>query len=109
MHWVYLLLSGFFEVAFTSALVRAQRASTGGEAAMWYGAFGVALAFGMGFFILASRMIPMGTAYAIFAGLGAVGTLLMGIFVFQESAGFWRLFFLSTLIISIIGIELVGN
>lgn len=109
MHWVYLILSGLFEVAFTSALVRAQQAETSHAATLWYGAFGVALAFGMGFFILASRMIPMGTAYAIFAGLGAAGTLLVGIFVFQESAGFWRLFFLSTLIISIIGIELVGN
>lgn len=107
MHWVYLLLAGLFEVAFTSALVRAQHAATTNAAALWYGAFGVALAFGMGFFILASRTIPMGTAYAIFAGLGAAGTLMMGIFVFQESASFWRLFFLSTLIISIVGLELV--
>jgi len=108
MHWIFLILAGCFEVGFTSALARAMQ-TTGKTSLFWYSMFGVALAFGMGFFILAARHIPMGTAYAIFAGLGAVGTLLVGVFVFQEPAGFWRLFFLSTLILSIIGLEALGG
>lgn len=108
MHWVFLIFAGLFEVAFTSALARALQTS-GKTSAFWYGMFGVALAFGMGFFILAARHIPMGTAYAIFAGLGAAGTLLVGVLVFHEPAGFWRLFFLSTLILSIIGLEALGS
>lgn len=108
MHWLFLILAGCFEVGFTSALARALQ-TTGKTSAFWFGMFGVALAFGMGFFILAARHIPMGTAYAIFAGVGAAGTMLVGVFFFQEPAGFWRLFFLTTLILSVVGLELAGG
>ena len=57
---------------------------------------------------LASRTIPIGTAYPVWTGIGAVGTVLIGIFVFNEAAGFWRLFFISTLIISIVGLKILS-
>ncbi|MBO9573030.1 MAG: QacE family quaternary ammonium compound efflux SMR transporter, partial [Chitinophagaceae bacterium] len=52
---------------------------------------------------------PIGTAYAVWTGIGAVGTALIGILIFKDPAGFWRVFFLSTLIMSIIGLKAVSH
>jgi quaternary ammonium compound-resistance protein SugE len=52
--------------------------------------------------------LPIGTAYAVWTGIGAVGTALLGIIVFKEPATFARIFFLSTLILSIIGLKAVS-
>lgn len=108
LHWLYLILAGFFEVGFTSSLVKADQ-STGTTVYLWYGAFAVSLFLSMFFLIVASKQIPMSISYAVFAGVGAVGTALMGIFVFNESASFWKLFFIFTLIISIVGLNLVSE
>jgi quaternary ammonium compound-resistance protein SugE len=56
-----------------------------------------------------TKELPIGNAYAVWTGIGAVGTVLMGIFVFKEPADFWRLFFISTLIASIVGLKLSAN
>jgi quaternary ammonium compound-resistance protein SugE len=53
--------------------------------------------------------LPIGTAYAVWTGIGAVGTALIGIMVFKEPTTFLRLFFLTTLIISIVGLKAVSN
>ena len=53
----------------------------------------------------ATQTIPLGTAYPVWTGIGAVGAVSIGIFVFREPATFWRLFFLTTLIGSIIGLK----
>jgi quaternary ammonium compound-resistance protein SugE len=58
---------------------------------------------------VASKTIPIGTAYAVWTGIGAAGTVIAGIFLFHEPAHFWRLFFLSTLIFSIIGLKFVSS
>lgn len=108
MNWVFLILAGLFEVGFTSCLVKAEN-SDGTTAVLWFVGFLVSLFFSMLFLIIASKTIPMGTAYAVFAGVGAVGTALMGIFVFGEGASFWRIFFIITLILSIIGLNLVSE
>jgi quaternary ammonium compound-resistance protein SugE len=55
----------------------------------------------------ASKTLPIGTAYAVWTGIGAVGTVLVGIFYFNEPTTFWRIFFLSTLILSIVGLKFV--
>ena len=55
-----------------------------------------------------TQRLPIGTAYAIWTGIGAVGTVLLGIFYFQEPATFWKIFFITTLIISIIGLKVVS-
>jgi quaternary ammonium compound-resistance protein SugE len=57
----------------------------------------------------ATQTLPIGTAYAVWTGVGAVGTVLMGILVFKEPTDFWRLFFIVTLIGSIIGLKVVSN
>ena len=56
----------------------------------------------------AVQTLPLGTAYAIWTGIGAVGTVLIGIFVFKEPATPIRLFFLFTLIVSLIGLKIVS-
>ena len=55
----------------------------------------------------ATLTLPMGTAYAVWTGIGATGIVLVGILFFKEPSDFWRVFFLATLIISIIGLKLV--
>ena len=59
--------------------------------------------------IKATQTLPIGTAYAVWTGIGAVGTALLGILVFKEPADFWRLFFIVTLIISIAGLKFVSH
>lgn len=53
----------------------------------------------------ATQTIPLGTAYPVWTGIGAVGAVIIGIFVFREPATFWRLFFPTTLVGSIIGLK----
>ena len=55
----------------------------------------------------ATKTLPIGTAYPVWTGIGAVGTVLVGIFVFHEPATLWRLFFITTLIASIVGLKAV--
>jgi quaternary ammonium compound-resistance protein SugE len=63
----------------------------------------------MGLLMKAIESLPIATAYAVWTGIGAVGTVLLGILVFKEPATFWRLFFISTLIGSIIGLKMVSH
>ncbi len=76
---------------------------------MWYGAFAVCLVASMALLIKATQTLPLGTAYAVWTGIGAVGTVLIGIFVFKEPANFWRIFFIFTLISSIVGLKFVSH
>jgi quaternary ammonium compound-resistance protein SugE len=63
------------------------------------------------FFLFAKAMktIPIGTAYAIFTGIGAAGTVIVGILWFQEEVSFGKLFFLCVLLFGIIGLKLVDD
>ena len=69
---------------------------------------GVSMFFIAVFLAKATQTIPIGIAYPVWTGIGAVGAVLLGIFVFHEPATFWRVFFLSTLILSIIGLKAVS-
>ncbi len=62
----------------------------------------------MGLLAKVTQSLPIGTAYAVWTGVGAVGTVLVGIFVFHEPATFWRLFFIFTLIASLVGLKTVS-
>lgn len=108
IYWFYLIVAGLFEVGFTSCLVKAEQ-NEGWVMYSWYGGFLISLTLSMFFLIVAAKHIPMGTSYAVFAGVGAVGTALMGIFVFDEPAGFWRLFFIFVLVAAIVGLNLVTD
>lgn len=108
MNWIILIIGGLFEVAFASCLGKA-KTTTGNEMYFWYAGFAVTLTISMLLLIKATQTLPIGTAYAVWTGIGAVGTVLMGIFVFKEPATFMRLFFITTLIGSIIGLKFVSN
>jgi len=108
MNWFILIIAGLFEVAFAFCLGKAKTAINK-DLYLWYGGFLIALVISMTLLIKASQNLPIGTAYAVWTGIGAVGTVLLGILVFKDPANFWRLFFISTLIASIIGLKAVSH
>ncbi|OBQ55792.1 multidrug efflux SMR transporter [Tamlana sp. s12] len=108
MNWILLIIAGLFEVAFAACLGKAKTAS-GAETTYWYLGFLLCLCISMYLLVKVTQELPIGTAYAVWTGIGAVGTVLVGIFVFKEPATFWRLFFITTLIASIVGLKFVSN
>ncbi|MER3375259.1 MAG: multidrug efflux SMR transporter [Allomuricauda sp.] len=108
MNWIVLIIAGLFEVAFAFCLGKAKE-TTGTEMYLWYAGFLVTLTLSMALLIKATQTLPIGTAYAVWTGIGAVGTVLVGIFAFNEPTTFLRLFFLTTLVISIVGLKIVTH
>ena len=108
MNWILLIIAGLFEVAFAACLGKAKE-TTGNVAVLWYAGFLVCLTFSMILLVKVTKELPIGTAYAVWTGIGAVGSVLVGIFVFKEPATFWRVFFLSTLILSLVGLKFVSK
>lgn len=108
MNWILIIIAGLFEVGFASCLGKAKE-TTGMESFWWYTGFVVSLTISMVLLVKATQTLPIGTAYAVWTGIGAVGTVLVGIFVFDEPTDFWRLFFLVTLIASLIGLKIVSH
>jgi quaternary ammonium compound-resistance protein SugE len=108
MKWIILVVAGLFEVAFAYCLGKAKE-TTGTEMYVWYTGFIITLGLSMGLLIKATQTLPIGTAYAVWTGIGAVGTVLVGILVFKEPATFLRLLFMTTLIGSIVGLKVVSN
>ena len=107
MNWIILLLAGLFEVSLTFCLGKT-RAASGLAFYLWGGGFLASTVLSMTLLAKAVQTLPLGTAYAIWTGIGAVGTVLIGIFVFKEPATPIRLFFLFTLIASLIGLKIVS-
>lgn len=108
MNWILLVLGGLFEVAFTFCIGKAKETS-GTEMYLWYLGFLLSVSISMGLLIKASQTLPLGTAYAVWSGIGAVGSVAMGILIFKEPTDFWRMFFVFTLISSIIGLKMVSS
>ncbi len=108
MNWILLIIAGLFEVGFASCLGKAKETS-GAESAWWLAGFLLSLTMSMILLYKASLTIPIGTAYAVWTGIGAVGTVIMGIAFFKEPADFWRMLFITTLIISIIGLKISSH
>jgi len=108
MNWIILIIAGFFEVGFTYCLGNA-RSAEGKFSLMWMSGFFICLSISMYLLYKATQVIPLGTAYAVWTGIGAVGTVVIGIIFFREPAEFWRLFFITTLICSLIGLKVVSN
>ena len=107
MNWIYLIIAGLFEVGFATCLGKAKETS-GSIASWWMLGFFVCLSISMSLLYKATQTLPIGTAYAVWTGIGACGTVLVGIFLFKEPVHFWRLFFLFTLIASIVGLKFVS-
>lgn len=108
MNWLILIIAGLCEVGFATCLGYAQKAS-GTVAAAWYGGFLVFLTVSMFLLIKATQTIPLGTGYAVWTGIGAVGTVLVSIVFFKESITFWKMFFIITLVGSVVGLKAVSQ
>ena len=106
MNWIILITAGLMEVAFTFCLGKTKTAE-GVELIWWWSGFVVALILSMFLMAKAAQTIPLGTVYPVWTGIGAVGAVLIGIFFFNEPATFWRIFFIITLILSIIGLKVL--
>ncbi len=102
--WVYLLIAGLFEIAWAVGLKYTQ-----GWTRLWPSVFtlgGMIVSFV--FLAQAIRSIPLGTAYAVWTGIGAVGTAGLGIILFAESASPARLACITLIVVGIIGLKLAG-
>lgn len=108
MNWIILVIAGLFEVAFASCLGKVKETS-GSEMYWWFVGFLVSLTISMTLLIKATETLPIGTAYAVWTGIGAVGTAIIGILVFKDPASFWRIFFITTLIGSVVGLKFVSH
>jgi quaternary ammonium compound-resistance protein SugE len=108
MAWLILVLAGLFEVGFTTCLTKAKETS-GTAYFLWLLGFIVSVTLSMWLLYKATQTLPMGTAYAVWTGIGAAGTAIIGILFFKEPATLWRIFFITTLIGSIIGLKYVSN
>jgi quaternary ammonium compound-resistance protein SugE len=104
MAWLFLILGVCFEVGFTTCL----RFVDGFRNVPWTLGFLASVTLSMGLLELASRTIPMGTAYAIWGGIGALGTVIVGIWFFAEPAGTVRMLLLLGLIGCIVGLRVVA-
>ena len=101
MNWIILIVAGFFESGFAFCLGKMK------EVSGWGAGFLVSLGLSMTLLAKAVQTLPIGTAYPVWTGIGAVGTVVLGIVFFHEPASFLRLFFITTLIASIIGLKMV--
>ena len=104
MAWFWLILGGAFEVGFTTSL----RFVDGFRNLPWTLAFLASVAVSMGLLELAARSIPMGTAYAVWGGIGAVGTVLVGILWFHEPAGTMRVLLILAIVAAIAGLRVTA-
>ena len=98
MAWILLIIAGLFEIGWP----------LGFKYFIWFIGLSI-LSMGLsGYFLyLAQKSIPIGTAYVIWTGIGAIGTVLLGILFFHDSANIFRLLFLSLILIGIVGLKLV--
>ena len=104
MAWVLLLLAGLFEVAWAVGL----KYTDGFTRLLPSAATIAAMVISVGLLALAVKTLPLSTAYAIWTGIGAVGAVILGIVLFQESASPARLACLALIIVGIIGLKIVS-
>lgn len=104
MHWAILFLAGLFEMCWAVGL----KLSHGFSHLGWSAFTAVTMALSVFLLSQAMRGLPLGTAYAVWTGIGAVGTALVGIFIFKEPAGAWRMLSLFCIIAGIIGLKLTN-
>lgn len=104
MPWLWLIVGGLFEVGFTTSL----RFVDGFRNLPWTLAFLGSVAASMSLLEVASRAIPMGTAYAVWGGIGAVGTVVVGILWFHEPAGMIRVLLVLAIVAAIAALRLTA-
>ena len=104
MAWVWLIIGGLFEVGFTTSL----RYVEGFRNIPWTIAFLVSVTLSMALLEYAARTIPMGTAYAVWAGIGAIGTVLVGMAWYGEPTTTIRMLLILGIVACIAGLKLTA-
>ena len=101
MAWVYLIIAGFFEIGLALGLKYSE-----GFSRLWP-TVGMAVSGGISFYLLsiAMRSLPVGTAYAVWTGIGAAGTVILGILFLKESSDFIRLLSITLIIVGVVGLR----
>lgn len=105
MGWIYLLLGGVFEIGWPLGMKLAQAT---GHRFLFLSVSVISMALSGYFLYMGQKTIPIGTAYVVWTGIGAVGTLLIGIFFFHDSAGVLRILSALLIITGIIGLKLAS-
>lgn len=104
MNWIALVLAGLFEIGWPVGLKMSQQ--TDGSKFWWITLSIVSLVVSGALLFYAQKTIPIGTAYAVWTGLGAVGTLIIGIVFFGDSASVFRLVSAALIVIGIVGLKI---
>jgi quaternary ammonium compound-resistance protein SugE len=105
LQWIYLIGAGIFEIGFTVCM----KNMGNHEHFKWSVGFYACIITSFGLLQEALKTIPIGTAYAVWTGIGAVGTAIVGMVWYSEPVQAWRIFFLSTLVLSIVGLKLTSG
>ncbi len=105
MHWTYLFIAAVLEIVWATGLKY-----TEGFTRLWPSiGVGTAMAASMFLLALAARGLPIGTAYAVWTGIGAAGTAILGIILFHESASALRLVCIALIVTGVIGLKLLAK
>jgi len=105
MAWIYLLVASMMEMVWATALKQSE-----GFSKLWPTVVGLSVALlSVVVLTLSLRELPIGTAYAVFTGLGALGVALVGIIALNESTSPSRLIFLALILVGVVGLQLEEN
>ena len=105
MSWIYLILAACCEIVFAGSLKQTNNFTN----IKWTAIFVFFYILSIVLLNKAVQKIPIGTAYAVWTGIGAAGTVILGIIWYKEPVHFWRIFFLCTLVLSIVGLKFVSE
>lgn len=105
MGWIYILIAALFEISWVVGL-KYSNGLTNLKASIFTI---ITMLLSFYFLALGSKELPIGTAYAVWTGTGAVGTVIYGMFFFNESKEFLRIFFIMIIILGIIGLKLTDK
>ena len=105
MYWIILIIAGLFEIAWAIGLKYSE-----GFTKLFPSIFTIiSMIISMGLLAYAVKYIPVGTAYAVWTGIGAVGTAILGIILFNESKELIRIFFIFIIIVGIVGLKIFSS
>lgn len=105
MEWIYVVIAGLFEMGGVTMMNQFTKSRTVISLVALLGAFAASFFF----LSLAMDELPMGTAYAVWTGIGAAGGVIIGMVLYGESRSWKRLFFLGLLLSSAVGLKLLGQ
>ncbi|WP_418123880.1 DMT family transporter [Chryseobacterium sp. PTM-20240506] len=104
MNWIALIIAGIFEIGWPLGIKMSQQADSNKFGWIFLSVICMTISGAMLWY--AQKTIPIGTAYAVWTGIGAVGTLLVGVIFFQDSANIFRLLSALLIVVGIVGLKL---